>query len=643
MDEIIGEDFTKLDVCLAQRLAMGVLVNANCQAFEKVINYASENMMLDSKRKWLIISVNADKLSEAIVDDYNINHLVKINNETNINENDTECNNGTDVLCCNITEFLDDMVILNDTNNKRDSESGEHTKQNKSNAHVPGEIQKCEGKVFAILDKLNISVDADITYAETTDNDTYELFEIFNFGKIQGGSLLVTKIGSYSNGLSPSRDSSYAYYKRWDFNKLNMRIIVVMSPIPEVFDPAMILGRTRNARTAVVIQIGTQVIQTVAELHNIELVYTVVDRWVGDFQRNGTYTVTNALNFREADISPIIRFIPPFFGKLDFVSTVLSSIETKFYYRIPSSGPGNFENQFLTPLTAGAWWGVVGLCVVCGVVLLTSSLFEERPFSLPYSFFSVFALVCQQFFEDTDEKGIKRSSAARKITILITGMSCVLIYNYYTSSVVSWLLNGPPPSINSLAELINSPLQPIFEDIGYTRSWLQLPDYYYNKRNAEDEDKLKKKIFKQMKKMSIFRTVDEGIELVKQGGYAYHTETNAANDRISRTFDQREMCDMGSLQVMEKTMLFAAVQQHSPYKEFFNWSFMRLNERGIISCIRARMSSQESSCEGSSPRALALGGAAPAFILLLGGYVLGMLIMMMERWHYRYQGNQLQL
>lgn len=58
---------------------------------------------------------------------------------------------------------------------------------------------------------------------------------------------------------------------------------------------------------------------------------------------------------------------------------------------------------------------------------------------------------------------------------------------------------------------------------------------------------------------------------------------------------------------------------------------MRLTERGFVSCIQTRTATPEVKCEGSSPRALALGGAAPAFILLAGGFLLSALIMLCER------------
>ncbi|CAB3223601.1 unnamed protein product [Arctia plantaginis] len=229
----------------------------------------------------------------------------------------------------------------------------------------------------------------------------------------------------------------------------------------------------------------------------------------------------------------------------------------------------------------------------------------------------------------------------RKITLLVTGLSCVLMFNYYTSSVVSWLLNGPPPSINSLKELLDSPLELIFEDMGYTRSWLQIPNFYYNKRNAQIEDEMRvKKVFNKKKNDPLLEPLVQGMKMVQRGGYAYHTETNTANSLISRTFDQTELCELGSLQSIEKTNLYPCMPKDSPYKEFMTWSLMRLTERGFVSCIQTRTATPEAKCEGSSPRALALGGASPVFVLLAGGFLLSTLIMLCERFVYKIRNNQ---
>lgn len=57
---------------------------------------------------------------------------------------------------------------------------------------------------------------------------------------------------------------------------------------------------------------------------------------------------------------------------------------------------------------------------------------------------------------------------------MVIGVMSMLLYNYYTSSVVSWLLNAAAPSISNLDGLINSDFEIIFEDIGYTRGWLDV-------------------------------------------------------------------------------------------------------------------------------------------------------------------------
>ncbi|CAK1546930.1 unnamed protein product [Leptosia nina] len=343
----------------------------------------------------------------------------------------------------------------------------------------------------------------------------------------------------------------------------------------------------------------------------------------------GEHSTASALYFGDIDIAPVLRYTTQHAGYYDVIHPHVTYAAGGYFYRIPTTGVGKFENQFLTPFTGTVWLCVVVVIALCGVGLVLGASFEDRPQAGRYAFFSVVALTCQQFFEDVDESAVKRNSTARKLTILVTGLSCVLIFNYYTSSVVSWLLNGPPPSINSLWELMNSPLEPIFMDVGYTWSWLQSPNYYFNVRDAKAEDVLKKKVKK--KGPHLVSTPTQGIELVHKGGYVLYCDTDTANKYIALTFSARELCDVGRLPGLEKIPMYSCVQKNSPYREFFIWSFARMAEQGIIKLIQTRTYPPEIRCEGSTPRALALGGAAPAFIILAFGYIMGTLFMVMER------------
>ncbi|XP_075973157.1 ionotropic receptor 75a-like [Anticarsia gemmatalis] len=573
----VGNDLSSVQKCLAYDIhSVGVLLNGNCNKAEDVMNFASEHLSFSAQHKWLIIE----------------------NDDVIFGYNDSEINS---------------TIIYGARN------------------------------AIEVLNNLNISVDADVIVGRGKPG-YYTLYDVFNFGKIQGGNLIVNQIGTWDLGVGLKLNcdlNGYKYYRRWDFQNWTMRMILVVSPALKNFDLKQLSKKDKMPGVPMITHTAGAILYLVAEMHNFSFTNTVADRWIGTFERSNGKVVGDGLYFREQDISPIIRFLIPIQQKIDVLSSPLTSIETRYYYRIPTKGPGKFENQFLMPLSPVAWYGVIGVSVLCALLLLLSAHLEQRPSSAQYAVFSVIASICQQYYEDSDDGGTKRISAARKVTILVTGLSCVLIYNYYTSSVVSWLLNGPPPSINSLKELLESPLELIYEDIGYTRSWLQTPSYYYNKRNALVEDELRqKKVFNKKKDDPLLEPLVQGIKMVQKGGYAYHTEVNSANSLISQTFDQTELCELGSLQSMEETHLYPCVPKNSPYKEFLSWSLMRLKERGFVSCIQSRTASNEVKCEGSSPRALALGGAAPAFILLAGGYLLATLIMLVERCVYKAKNNK---
>ncbi|XP_052759478.1 uncharacterized protein LOC113509766 [Galleria mellonella] len=490
--------------------------------------------------------------------------------------------------------------------------------------------------VIEIFNHLNLSVDADIVLSTSTIGSTaYKLYDIYNFGKIQGGDLVIDELGSWNSdsGFNLKINiNDYKYYRRWDFQRTPLKLINVLTEPTKVFNPKILTDLQPDLNIPVIITCTNRILHDIAEIHNFRFIYTISDRWYGDFTRNSSKAVASSLYFRTQDISPLIRFIHEALTRIDIIHPPLTSIEIRYYYRIPTRGVGKFQNQFLTPLSQNAWLSVLFIATLCLIVLLLAAKFEERPSYRQYAVLSVIASICQQFFEDNEFIATRRASLAREMTIFITGIFCVLIYNYYTSSVVSWLLNGPPPSITSLEELLDSPLELIFEDIGYTRSWLQVPNYYYNSRNQKVENQLRqKKVFNKKKGAPLFEPVEKGIAMVKSGGYAYHTDMDTANKLISRSFTQAELCELGSLQSMEKTNLYACVQKDSPFKEFFVWSVARLSERGIISCIQRRTNVLVPKCEGSSPRALALGGASPAFLLLAIGYFLATIIMLLER------------
>ncbi|CAH2038059.1 unnamed protein product, partial [Iphiclides podalirius] len=173
-------------------------------------------------------------------------------------------------------------------------------------------------------------------------------------------------------------------------------MVIVMSPQQKAFNRNVTIGEEAVPGISVITQTASMILNIVSELHNFTYRYSVVDRWVGSYIRNRTATVTNSLYFREQDISPVVRPLGSIIEHVDVINPPLTSLETRYYYKIPTHGPGKFENQFMRPLSTGTWLCVLFVCVLCVITLVLTSKFEQRPAPAQFAVFSVVASICQQ-------------------------------------------------------------------------------------------------------------------------------------------------------------------------------------------------------------------------------------------------------
>uniref|UniRef100_A0A2H1V3L3 SFRICE023124.2 n=1 Tax=Spodoptera frugiperda TaxID=7108 RepID=A0A2H1V3L3_SPOFR len=496
------------------------------------------------------------------------------------------------------------------------------------------EDDNCTEYVMQTFQWLNLSVNADVAVV-ANGGDSFTIMDVYNFGRIQGNGLETALLGTWQpdQGLHIVL-KGYKYYNRWDFHNLTLRAISVIVDQPKVFYPEMLSEMAYTAGVAAMTKITSQMLNTIKERHNFRFNYSIAGRWIGSPERNSTMAVTNTLFWEEQDLSSTCaRIFPKWLNWVDIYHPPTTNLQTKFYYLIPEKGVGQYENRFLTPLSHGVWCCAFFAGIACTLVLAAAARMEDRPKPGLYAFFSVFAAVCQQGYED----GVQLleqtlSSQGRRLTLLVIGLTSMLLYNYYTSSVVSWLLNAAAPSIASLDGLINSDFELVFEDIGYTRGWLDNPGFFYYSgfKNVKEDELRDKKVTKAKRTVSVLQTVNKGVELLRTGKYAFHTEPYTASQVISKTYEDKELCNLGALQMMLPAHVYIMAQKRSPYKEFFDWSLLRLLERGHVKAIRARFAGTMPACSGAQPRPLALGQAAPAFLMLASFAGLSCFILILE-------------
>nr|AXY83449.1 putative ionotropic receptor 12 [Conopomorpha sinensis] len=489
--------------------------------------------------------------------------------------------------------------------------------------------------IMNIFDDLDIKIDAEITVAEYINSTSYVLKDIYNFGKESGGKVQVEKLASWSNkeGLIVTTDK-YKYLRRFNYLDHPLKVLLfVKEQSIQNFDMVWMDDVQYNGNIPHSSKVSFYVLKTIAEVHNIKYKYKLAK--IESEMINSSLKLDSSSYLHGQDLTPCVDINVEMYEIVDIVSPASSRMEANVYYRMPDTGVGNWDNKFLIPFTPGSWYCVIATMAMCTVIVALSAKLENRPASAQYGFFSVVATLCQQFYEDLSDDDAPPSSVTKKTSIFVTGASCLMIYNYYTSSIVSWLLNGPPPVFNSLEELSDSSLQVVFDDVPNVKIWLNNPDIYFNVRNSETENYFRnKKVFN---KNDDQRYVDvySGTSLIKEGGYALMLDKFVASLTIPKLLNRRETCELGAVQIIPPTALFVGLQKQSPYKEFLRWALNRLNERGHIHYAERRFYGTDLDCIDTLSRALTLGGGAPAFLLLLFGYLVSLVVLLGERLWWR--------
>lgn len=64
-------------------------------------------------------------------------------------------------------------------------------------------------------------------------------------------------------------------------------------------------------------------------------------------------------------------------------------------------------------------------------------------------------------------------------------------------------------------------------------------------------------------------TAEQGIQLVRRGGYAFHTDGAIAYPIIAKMFKPNELCDLNVINLRSESTLTICLRKHSPFLEMF--------------------------------------------------------------------------
>lgn len=293
-------------------------------------------------------------------------------------------------------------------------------------------------------------------------------------------------------------------------------------------------------------------------------------------------------------------------------------------------GPSS-SGAFLAPFKIDVWIAIFTTSILMIVVLKISGFGEKiinksnESNSIILHIMNTIAGIAQQDFHPVSK------FISKRIIIFCIMITSLIIYNYYTSSLVGSLLNSAPKGPLSTKEMIASSLEISFEDIGYHRT-------LFDENNSSIAlDLMSKKLKPSRKGKDIppmFTDVVTAVPYMRRGKFAFYVEVANAYPYIAKEFNANEICDLRALTGFinesgtEMTMILA---KRSQYTKMFRIGLIKFQEVGLSKKANNDFASKKPICQATiTVKAVTLASVNTSFYLLGLGIGVSLLLLGLE-------------
>ncbi|XP_045463511.1 ionotropic receptor 75a-like isoform X2 [Harmonia axyridis] len=361
----------------------------------------------------------------------------------------------------------------------------------------------------------------------------------------------------------------------------------------------------------------------------------VQDKWFGNEVAGLEDGVAKHLHEEISDLSSVVGLIKKDRVKFfDFVNPMYR-FGTSFMFR--NRGTHDlWENEFLKPFTTKVWLSIVVVLTLLSVFLKITNWIETILMKAngSYSFFTAIlitvSVICQQGSYITPSR-----LTSRFLFFMILILS-FLLYNYYTSSIVSALLNAKPREPTSYKDLIRSGLELGIQMAPYTFT-------IFETNMNPDIQAIRKLVFPDRGKPHVWNVTD-GIEKIRTGPYAYHMESSIGYFLIAKTFDAGAICELSDkIALIPASYLSFYLKKDSQYKNLLKISLRKMEETGLVHRYRLIWEEKKPPCFSNAILlSVGLDQTFIAFFVLFVGLAISVTLLVFERWYYHHRKSPME-
>jgi len=160
---------------------------------------------------------------------------------------------------------------------------------------------------------------------------------------------------------------------------------------------------------------------------------------------------------------------------------------------------------------------------------------------------------------------------ASRIAFVQVTVFGLLVYNYYSAAIVSARLNEPLDKMNdSLYSLAHSKMILAAERNVFFNFLLRVRDYQYLdiirrlglvssklqfRQNQRSEVQFFKGYWNRIPESKRFLSIEDGVERIKKGGFAYHADPDDIYPTLGFALDEQMICQLTEVHLLQPSEL----------------------------------------------------------------------------------------
>ncbi|EFN83418.1 hypothetical protein EAI_02237 [Harpegnathos saltator] len=471
------------------------------------------------------------------------------------------------------------------------------------------------------LNDSGFSIITDFVILVPDGESDYVLYDVYNHFKLRGGLLNITRLGTWNekDGLSIILTESKIIRRR-NFHGIRIKAAGIVLHRPETVSLLEYLERDKLEIMDNWPKFGYTLVSYISEIFNFSIDLIEIDHW----QKNDTVgPLMEAFKRGEADLGyyPSILTIE----RYGYARVIVQQWPTRtcFMFRtIPAMKMKPWV--ILKPFAVDTWCTILALVVII-VFVLSFILKLERAGDYSYSISVLVAIaaLCQQGFPSLSEQ-----SASRVALIQITVFG-LLVYNYYSAAIVSARLNEPLQKMNdSLYSLVHNKM---------TLGAEQNVFFNFLLRNTRPDVQYFKNYWNSLPNSKKFIPIEEGVQKMMKGGFAYHADPDDIYPSIDVEFDKQMICQLTEVHLLQPSELGIWSNLHSHLHEISKLALIRMSTSGIQRREVRRRQARKPYCPSEEifVSSVTIYEVAPMLILLLIGMTLALIVFGIENLMFR--------